>query len=105
MNQLLQLRKTFESQKGKARFVPSALPPKAIVTSKHISELIAELKNAESYWMQHKELEKVFVSVYYIKALAKSNRIRNLLDDNQRKNSKSVVGAKFSEEGHHIITH
>lgn len=107
MNEILQLKGTFEQKKVNS---PSSLPniPKnKSVTIKHLLELKNNLEDVRVFWQNEKLKIKPLVSVYYFDVIAKSNRIKGILENNINKNNASIVGAKFSngDKKKHIITH
>lgn len=113
MNNILQLKGRFEKRKNEAGFGVPKLPAKQKVTSAHMRELKAQLMDVKAYWETNREIKGALVSVHYIRIVAKSNRLRNLLGDVGKKPVDSICGAKFAvkgasrgEEGRkHIFTH
>jgi len=82
-----------------------AMNGKKKVTKEQLLSLIDELHQIKKFWLhEDKPFEGIFISVYYNKIVAKSNRISGLL---KGKNSNSaIVGAKFNtEKNKHIITY
>lgn len=59
------------------------------------------------FWDKEKLKIKPLVSAYYTNVVAKSNRIKGMLESSLNKNNKSIVGAKFTEGNNkkHIITY
>lgn len=113
MNSILQLKGRFEKRKNEAGFGTPKLPAKQKVTSTHMRDLKAQLMDVKAYWETNREIKGALVSVHYIRIVAKSNRLRNLLGDVGKKPVDSICGAKFAvkgasrgEEGRkHIFTH
>ena len=113
MNSILQLKGRFEKRKNEAGFGTPKLPAKQKVTSTHMRDLKAQLMEVKAYWETNREIKGALVSVHYIRIVAKSNRLRNLLGDTGKKPVDSICGAKFAtkgvsrgEEGRkHIFTH
>lgn len=81
MNNILQLKGRFEKRKNEAGFGVPKLPAKQKVTSAHMRELKAQLMDVKAYWETNREIKGALVSVHYIRIVAKSNRLRNLLGD------------------------
>ncbi len=112
MNSILQLKGRFEKRKNESFGIPK-LPAKQKVTSTHIRELKTQLMDVKAYWEANREINGALVSVHYIRIVAKSNRLRNLLGDTGKKPVDSICGAKFEakgaskgEEGRkHVFTH
>jgi len=113
MNSILQLKGRFEKRKNESGFGPLKLPTNKKVTSTHIRELEAQLIDVKSYWEKNNEIKGALVSVHYIRIVAKSNRLRNLLGDVGKKPVDSICGAKFADKNgsnnaagrKHVFTH
>ncbi len=107
MNNLLQLKGTFEQSPRNNGFGSPNLPTGKIVQVNDLERLLNNLINVRDYWNKNTLLSGALVSVHYIKLAAKSNRITGLLINGTKKPSDYVVGAKFSSENNpkHIITH
>lgn len=106
MNEILQLKGKFE---GKDANPPghSNIPKDKSVTIEHLKNLKKDLINVHNFWKNEKLIIKPLISVYYIDIIAKSNRIKGILESGSKKNNNSIVGAKFTNENpkKHIITH
>lgn len=113
MNNLLQLKGRFDKRKNESGFGPVKLPAKQKVTVEHIDELIHQLNNVRKFWIDKKDIGGAIVSVHYIRVVAKSNRLKNLLGDTGKKPVDSIRGAKFVTEENeygrmvhkHVFTH
>lgn len=113
MNNLLQLKGRFDKRQNESGFGPIKLPAKQKVSAQHIEELIGQLKNVRKYWIDKKDIAGAIVSVHYIRVVAKSNRLKNLLGDTGTKPVDSIRGAKFVAEQNeygrmvhkHVFTH
>lgn len=109
MNEILQLKGKFEQKSSNNKPGPSNLPKGKSVNIKHLIDLNQDLQNVIKFW-EKEELSKTIkplVSAYYTDVVAKSNRIKGVLESGSKKNIDSIVGAKFSqgEKKKHIITH
>lgn len=112
MNSLLQLKGRFDKH-GNESMGPVNLPANKKVTSEHMGELIEQLIKVKKYWADKDAIAGLLVSVHYIKVVAKSNRLKNLLSDVGKKPVDSIRGAKFvtetNEQGKiihkHVFTH
>lgn len=106
MNNLLQLKGTFEQAKSKPPGPPNLPSGKSIKTSK-LNEMKRNLLELKEFWTKETIFSGALVSVYYNKVAAKSNRIQGLLSNGGRTANKMIVGARFSndESPKHIITH
>lgn len=113
MNNLLQLKGRFDKRKNESNFGPIKLPAKQKVDTNHIEDLIKQLQEIRKYWSNKKDIGGALVSVHYIRVVAKSNRLKNLLGDTGAKPVDSIRGAKFITEENaygrmvhkHVFTH
>ena len=112
MNGLLQLKGQFE-KRGNESMGPTCLPAHQKVTVMHMEQLITQLLKVKEYWIDNNDIAGAIVSVHYIRVVAKSNRLKNLLGDVGKKPTDSIRGAKFvtekNEQGKtihkHVFTH
>lgn len=106
MNEILQLKGTFEHGKN-SPMGPTNLPKNKSVTVEHLMNLKNDLMNVQKFWQNEKLQINPLVSVYYNTVVAKSNRIKGILESSSKKNNDTIVGAKFTDENKpkHIITH
>lgn len=106
MNEILQLKGTFEPGKN-GPIGPTNLPKNKFVTVEHLMNLKNDLMNVQKFWQNEKLQINPLVSVYYNTVVAKSNRIKGILESSSKKNNDTIVGAKFTDENNpkHIITH
>lgn len=113
MNDILYLKGTFHEEKNKSTFGQPNLPKGKFVYSKHINELILQLERILKFWQENKDIKGALVSVHYIHVIAKSNRIKVMLSENNKSPNHSIKGSKFGsvsdENGNkirnHIFTH
>ncbi|WP_372486781.1 S8 family peptidase [Lactiplantibacillus plantarum] len=107
MNDILQLKGSFDQRSYKGNGGGAKLSANKIITVQHLESLISDLNRLISFWQTNTLLPNALVSVYYNKVVAKSNRISRLLKTNESPNN-SIVGAKFwvnKKKHKHIITH
>lgn len=104
MNQLLQLKGQFE-QRGNKNPGPRNLPKGKSVETDHLISLKEDLELLCRRWANNELQIKPLVSAYYIDVVAKSNRMKGLLSKGGTTANSSIVGAKFSKDQKHIITH
>lgn len=107
MNEILLLKGKFEQKDWSSHFVPSNIPKNKFVTAEHLINLKNDLCNVYQFWEEEKLSINPLISLYYIDIIAKSNRVKAILDNDIKKNNDSIVGAKFTKGDHqkHIITH
>lgn len=113
MNSILQLKGRFEKRANTAGFGHAKLPANKKVSFQHIHELQQQLKEVQGYWINNRDIDGALVSVHYSKIIAKSNRLKSLLEDTGKKPVDSICGARFVTEKNskgnkirkHIFTH
>ncbi|WEG34167.1 S8 family peptidase [Amygdalobacter indicium] len=107
MNEILQLKGRFEQKDSGNKPGPSNIPKDKFVTVERLNNLKRDLTGVNAFWEKEKLLIKPLISAYYTDVVAKSNRIKGILESGSKKNNNSVVGAKFTtgEIKKHIITH
>ena len=107
MNEILQLKGTFESSKFKGRGAAS-LPKGQKVEVLHIRSLISQLVEIEKFWHNHTDIKGALVSVHYDRVVAKSHRIKELLKESGKSTNSSIRGSKFEHHNGnicHVFTH
>lgn len=107
MNDLLQLKGTFEQKSNNSRPGSPELPSEATVKVEHLEKLKNDLEALKEFWSEDTILNGALVSVFYIDVIAKSRRISGTLTKGSITANSSIVGAKFSKSDRmkHIITH
>ena len=108
MNNLLELKGTFDQKKRGGGFGAKGLPShNSIVTLEHINDLLLQLKSIKEYWEQNTIINNCLLSVYYTEIIAKSNRIQTLFSKDVDNSNSTIVGAKYygNNTRKHIITH
>ena len=87
---------------------PPTLPAHTTVTLPDVLERCGQLEEIRTLWRERNIPVPPLIEVHYIQVVAKSNRIRALLDDSGHGANGSIVGAAF-EPVHgrpcHVITH
>ena len=113
MNDLLNLKGTFQQESRNSRPGPPTLPANKEVSVQHMKKLLEELLALRDYWQKDNIITGALVSVKYIDVIAKSRRISGFLSKGSITANSSVVGAKFDDvdslrnviSRKHIITH
>ncbi|MGL5429032.1 MAG: S8 family peptidase, partial [Cetobacterium sp.] len=107
MNNILNLKGSFDQKKRTGSVGAPKLPSNTTVKVEHLEKLKNDLIRLIEFWEKEDVFSGALVSVYYNKVVAKSNRIKVLLSKGSDKPNNSVVGARFSdsENPKHIITH
>ena len=107
MNEILQLKGRFEQANSKNKPGASNIPKNQHVNVEHLYKLKKDLINVRRFWKNEKLKINPLISAYYKDVVAKSNRIKGILESGIKKNNSSIVGSKFSKKypKKHIITH
>jgi len=106
MNDLLQLKGTFEQKKNSAGFSSRNIPNNKFITIGHLKKLAYELKEISSFWKKQNIIQGALLSIEYNGITAKSNRVKGFLSKGKVTSNNSIVGAKFTNDGkRHVITH
>lgn len=107
MNEILQLKGKLEQIKSGNTPGPSNIPKNKYVSIDHLEELKDNLQKIKTFWKKEKLKIKPLVSAYYISVVAKSNRLKGILESGLKKNNNAIVGAKFTEgnDKKHVITY
>lgn len=107
MNNLLQLKGTFEQASSTSRPGAPNLPAGKHVKVSQLEHLKENLLELRRFWIKENIISGALISVYYNKVAAKSNRIQGLLSKGSITANSSIVGARFTSDDSpkHIITH
>ena len=107
MNEILQLKGKLEQIKSGNTPGPSNIPKNKYVSIDHLEKLKDNLQKIKKFWKEEELKIKPLVSAYYISVVAKSNRLKGILESNLKQNNNAIVGAKFTEGNYkkHIITY
>lgn len=107
MNDLLQLKGTFEQASSNSKPGAPNLPSGKMVKVSQLEKLQKDLVKLKKFWSKENIFSGALISVYYNKVAAKSNRIQGLLSKGNVTANSSIVGARFTndESPKHIITH
>lgn len=108
MNEILQLRGRIQQSPSAGRGGNPSLPKaeSTILKADKVSALAEQIKNLRSFWASDTVLQdEALVDVHYRQVIAKSNRIRSLFANFENTANSSIRGARFNDDGCHIITH
>jgi len=105
VNSLIQLKGMLNEKKSFGKPGPATIPKSSIVSSENIDSLINDLDVLYNNWKNDDILSGALVSVFYKRVVPKSKRIKTLLSKKSEPSNDSIVGAKFSDDQKHIITH
>ena len=107
MNNLLQLKGTFEQASSNTTPGAPNLPVNKLIEVSKLEKLRNDLIKLKQFWLNEIIFNGALISVYYNKVAAKSNRIQGLLTKGSISANSSIVGARFTDDDspRHIITH
>ena len=106
MNSLLSVKLTFDAQKNTQTPGPKNLNKSKKTSSDHIRKLIDDLRNVLRFYNETEvPIKDVLVDVKYNVVVPKTGRIERVLKGHFQDCNDSIVGARFSDEETHIITH
>ncbi|MDR3263736.1 MAG: S8 family peptidase [Clostridiales bacterium] len=108
MNDLLQLKGTFQQKSNNSKPGAAELPKGKTVLLEQLESLKKDLDAVFSFWSNQNLLPGALISVRYKDVIAKSNRIKNIFSKGSSVTANSsIVGAKFTKyiPTRHIITH
>lgn len=107
MNDILHIKGTFDHNKNTAIPGQPQLSTKNTVSFEHLYNLYNDLIRIVDVYSnsQNKLLKNILISAYYNKVAAKSNRTSVFFTERGKSSNETIVGAKFSDIGNHIITH
>lgn len=109
MNSLIRLTGDFQTARG-SRPGPATLPAKGTVTTDKISHIRESLETVLSKWPKDAIIKDILVSVEYRQIVAKSNRIREMLNGRRDQEPElSIRGARYLDfngnRPRHLMTH
>lgn len=109
MNSLIRLTGDFQTARG-SQPGPATLPAKGTVTAEKISRIRKSLETVLSKWPKDAIIEDILVSVEYRQIVAKSNRIREMLNGGKDQEPElSIRGARYldfyGDNPRHLMTH
>ena len=113
MNSILQLKGRFDHKPNGSKPSSPKLPKSKSVSAAHLIDLSCQLQNILKYWKANKDINGALVSVHYKHIVAKSNRLKIFLSENNKPPTDSIRGAKFVWEPDndgkniqkHVFTH
>ncbi len=105
MNNLIQLKGTLNEKKSLGKPGPASISKGSIVFSRDLNNLLSNLIELYSEWEKDDVINGALISVFYKRVVPKSKRIKTLLSKKSEPSNDSIVGAKFSSDKKHIITH
>lgn len=108
MNDLLQIKIPFGHISRKGKVGPSCLPANQTITADRVSFIADRLDEQISFWEKQTVISTALISIEYSRVVAKSNRIRQLLNYKVNDINDCIKGAKFvgdNSSKRHVITY
>lgn len=105
MNSILKLKGKFINKKYDKPSGSRNIPSGASISVDELESKINDLQQLEKYWNTQSYFEGALISVHYNRLIAKTNRIAAILYERGTPPNESIVGARFSKDKKHIITH
>ncbi len=105
MNSILKLKGKFTNKKYDKESGSRNIPLNSSVSVDILEERIKELELLKKFWATQNYFEGALISVHYNRLIAKTNRIAGILYEKGTPPNESIVGARFSKDKKHIITH
>ncbi len=98
MNDVLQLKGSFQKRKNGGRRGAVSLNKNVEVTSEELNKLAAQLESIKKEWEKDSFIGGALVSVHHKRILPKSSRLQKLLSDKGKTPNESIRGARFEKE-------
>ena len=105
MNSILKLKGKFINKKYDKPSGSRNIPSGASISVQALESKIKDLMELKKYWDTQNYFEGALISVHYNRLIAKTNRIAAILYERGTPPNESIVGARFSKDKKHIITH
>ena len=105
MNNILRLRGKFVNKKYDKPSGSRNISSNSSISCDDIEEKIKQLEILQEFWNTQNYFEGALISVHYNRMIAKTNRIAGILYEKSKAPNESIVGARFSNNKKHIITH
>ena len=108
MNDLLRVKLPLGHNSRKGQVGPSVLPAAQSVRAEKIVAIINQLEEQVAFWKEQTVIDNALLSIEYIRVVAKSNRIRQLLSYGSKDINDHIKGAKFvgdEKAKRHVITY
>ena len=105
MNNILKLKGKFINKKYDNPSSNRNIPSNSSVSADILATRVKELKLLQEFWNTQNYFEGALISVHYNRLISKTNRIAGILYEKSTPPNASIVGARFSKDQKHIITH
>lgn len=105
MNNILKLKGKFINKKYDKPSGSRNISSNSSISFDVLETKVKQLEALQEFWSTQDYFEGALISVHYNRMIAKSNRIAAILCERGKKPNESIVGARFSKDQKHIITH
>lgn len=105
MNNILKLKGKFINKKYDKPSGSRNISSNSTVSYDILETKIEQLKLLQEFWSTQNYFDGALISVHYNRMIAKTNRIAGILYEKGKTPNESIVGARFSKNQKHIITH
>lgn len=105
MNNILRLKGRFQSKNFDKNVGSRNISSNGVVTVDNLNARVKELEELEKFWENQNYFQGALISVHYNRMIAKTNRIAGILYEKGNPPNESIVGARYTIDQKHIITH
>lgn len=105
MNNILKLKGKFINKKYDKPSGSRNISSNSTISYDILETKVEQLKLLQEFWTTQNYFDGALISVHYNRMIAKTNRIAGILYEKGKTPNESIVGARFSKNQKHIITH
>lgn len=105
MNNILKLKGKFINKKYDKPSGSRNISSNSTISYDILETKVEQLKLLQEFWATQNYFDGALISVHYNRMIAKTNRIAGILYEKGKTPNESIVGARFSKNQKHIITH
>lgn len=105
MNNILKLKGKFINKKYDKPSGSRNISSNSTISYYILETKVEQLKLLQEFWATQNYFDGALISVHYNRMIAKTNRIAGILYEKGKTPNESIVGARFSKNQKHIITH
>ena len=105
MNNILKLKGKFINKKYDKPSGSRNIASNSTISYDILETKVEQLKLLQEFWATQNYFDGALISVHYNRMIAKTNRIAGILYEKGKTPNESIVGARFSKNQKHIITH
>lgn len=105
MNSILRLKGQFQSKNFDRNIGSRNISSNGTVSVETLLARVNELQELAKFWATQNYFEGALISVHYNRMISKTNRIAGILYETGNPPNESVVGARYTNDKKHVITH